>query len=145
MVSPNLAPFWVKGRMFWLTNFIAQDKGYLVNIFLYLFKNICCGYSLEAPRWGASNEYPQHMILWRNRRNTSCFFFCFFLSRKKKASYLELFNNKLKMPSWFKLYYKSLIRSKFWIIWDHLFTVIGVNIVRQINYNLKKKKYVEIS
>ena len=24
--------------------------------------NICCGYSLEAPRRGASNEYPQHMF-----------------------------------------------------------------------------------
>ena len=24
-------------------------------------------YSLEAPRWGASNEYPQHMFLWRNK------------------------------------------------------------------------------
>ena len=26
------------------------------------------GYSLEAPRRGASNEYPQHMFLWRNKR-----------------------------------------------------------------------------
>ena len=31
--------------------------------FLFLNKNICCGYSLEAPRRGASNEYPQHMFL----------------------------------------------------------------------------------
>ena len=26
--------------------------------FLFLHKNICCGYSLEVPGWGASNEYP---------------------------------------------------------------------------------------
>ena len=37
--------------------------------FLFLNKNICCGYSLEAPRWGASNEYPQHMYLSRNKKN----------------------------------------------------------------------------
>ena len=28
--------------------------------FIFLHKNICCGYSLEAPLWGASNEYPQY-------------------------------------------------------------------------------------
>ena len=26
-------------------------------------------YSLEAPRRGTSNEYPQHMFLWRNKKN----------------------------------------------------------------------------
>ena len=25
--------------------------------FLFLHKNVCCGYSLEAPWWGTSNEY----------------------------------------------------------------------------------------
>ena len=34
-----------------------------------LHKNICCGYSLEAPQRGASNEYPQDMILWKNKKN----------------------------------------------------------------------------
>ena len=34
--------------------------------FLFLHKNICCRYSLEAPHsGGASNEYPQHMFSWR--------------------------------------------------------------------------------
>ena len=37
--------------------------------FLFLHENICCGYSLEAPRRGASNEYPQRMFLWRNKKN----------------------------------------------------------------------------
>ena len=36
-----------------------------------LYKNVCCGYSLESPRWGDSNEYPQHthLFLWRNKQN----------------------------------------------------------------------------
>ena len=25
-------------------------------------------YSLEAPHWGTSNEYPQHMFSWRNKK-----------------------------------------------------------------------------
>ena len=34
-----------------------------------IHKNICCGYSLEAPHQGASNEYPQHMFLWGYKKN----------------------------------------------------------------------------
>ena len=37
--------------------------------FLFLHKNICCGYSLEAPHRGTSNVYPQHMFLWKIREN----------------------------------------------------------------------------
>ena len=37
--------------------------------FLFLHENICCGYSLEASQQGASNEYPQHMFSWRNKKN----------------------------------------------------------------------------
>ena len=29
----------------------------------------CCGYSLEAPQKGASNEYPQRMFSSRNKKN----------------------------------------------------------------------------
>ena len=47
---------------------IALDKMFFFNpkvliFFLFLQENICCGYSLEAPRWGASNEYPQHIFV----------------------------------------------------------------------------------
>ena len=31
--------------------------------------NIDCGYSLESPRRGGSNEYPQSMFLSRNKQN----------------------------------------------------------------------------
>ena len=36
--------------------------------YLFLLKNIDCGYSLEPPRWGGSNEYLQSMFwaeLWK--------------------------------------------------------------------------------
>ena len=45
----------------WLeTAFLAVDERSIQKIFLH--ENIYCGYSLEAPRWGASNEYPLHMF-----------------------------------------------------------------------------------
>ena len=33
-----------------------------LTFFLFLEENICCGYSLEAPQWGASSKYPQHVF-----------------------------------------------------------------------------------
>ena len=37
--------------------------------FLFLHQWKGCGYSLEAPCWGTSNDYPQPMCLWRNMTN----------------------------------------------------------------------------
>ena len=55
--------------------FIAPDKRGIYKIFfLFLHKNIYCGYSLEAPQTGTSNEYPQHMFSWRNKKISV--FFC---------------------------------------------------------------------
>ena len=40
------------------------------NIFFHIFaRNIDCGYSLEPPHRGGSNEYPQSMFLSRNKKN----------------------------------------------------------------------------
>ena len=39
------------------------------DIFLISAQNIDCWYSLEPPRRGGSNEYPQSMFLSRNKRN----------------------------------------------------------------------------
>ena len=39
------------------------------NIFYISAQNIDCGYSLEPPRWGGSNQYPQPMFLSRNKKN----------------------------------------------------------------------------
>ena len=39
------------------------------DIFQVSPQNIDCGYSLEPPRRGGSNEYPQSMFLSRNKKN----------------------------------------------------------------------------
>ena len=39
---------------------VFQDN---LGIIFVLHKNICCGYSLELPHRGDSNEYPQYMFL----------------------------------------------------------------------------------
>ena len=39
------------------------------DIFHISAQNIDCGYSLEPPRRGGSNEYPQSMFLSRNKKN----------------------------------------------------------------------------
>ena len=45
-----------------------EGPQYLFSLFLH--KNTCCGYS-EVPRWGISNKYPQHTLLWRMKANYS--------------------------------------------------------------------------
>ena len=39
------------------------------DIFHVSAQNIDCGYSLEQPRRGGSNEYPQSIFLSRNKKN----------------------------------------------------------------------------
>ena len=39
------------------------------DIFYISAQNIDCGYSLEPPWRGGSNEYPQSMLLSRNKKN----------------------------------------------------------------------------
>ena len=39
------------------------------DIFHISAQNIDCGYSLELPRWGGSNEYPQSIFLSQNNKN----------------------------------------------------------------------------
>ena len=39
------------------------------DIFHIFAQNIDCGYSLEPPRRGGSNGYPQSMFLSRNKKN----------------------------------------------------------------------------
>ena len=39
------------------------------NIFHISAENTDCGYSLEPPWWGGSNEYPYSMFLSRNKKN----------------------------------------------------------------------------
>ena len=44
-------------------------SGKILIFFIVLLKSIDCGYSLEPPRRGGSNEYPQSMLLSRNKKN----------------------------------------------------------------------------
>ena len=43
-------------------------SGIHILFFLFLLKNIHYGYSLEVHWLGTSIEYPQHMLLWRNKK-----------------------------------------------------------------------------
>ena len=62
-----------KTRLFkYLENFTTKNWNFLdkhSDIFHISAQNIDCGYSLEPPRRGSSNEYPQAMILSRNKKN----------------------------------------------------------------------------
>ena len=49
-------------------NWKFSDKK-LWYFFIFLLKNIDCGYLLEPPRRGDSDEYPQSMFLSRNKKN----------------------------------------------------------------------------
>ena len=60
-----------------IKHFSTKVHWYLSN---FSTKKHMLWYSLEAPRWGASNEYPQHMFSWRNKKK--------YLS--DTSSYLEL-------------------------------------------------------
>ena len=63
--------------------------------FLFLQENICCKYSLEVPRQAPSNEYPQHMFSWRNKKNINNF------RIKKKSTYLQpCWHIKRQSPRW---------------------------------------------
>ena len=41
----------------------------MFDIFLIFAQNIDCGYTLEPPQRGGSNEYPQSMFWSKNKRN----------------------------------------------------------------------------
>ena len=52
-------------------NFTTQTESFEIksDIFYISAQNIDCGYSLEPPHQGGSNEYPQSMFLSRNKEN----------------------------------------------------------------------------
>ena len=41
---------------------------------VFFSKKTYCGNSLEAPRWGTSDEYTQHTFSQENKKNINCFF-----------------------------------------------------------------------
>ena len=64
----------MKTRLFkYIENFICKNCKFSdkknSDIFLISAQYIDCGYLLEPPRRGGSNEYPQTMLLSRNKKN----------------------------------------------------------------------------
>ena len=57
----------------YIENFTTKKGKFSVkkksDIFHISAENIDCGYSLESPRRGGSNEFPQSMFLSRNKKN----------------------------------------------------------------------------
>ena len=88
--SISTLAFWslVRGVSWWL-------------IFLFLHENVCCGYSLKASHRSTSNEYPQHMFSWWNKKNINIFGW-------KKASYLEQCCTKQRYFGNYKKCHRSL-------------------------------------
>ena len=59
---------------FTIKNWKFSDKN--SDIFHISAQNIDCGYSLEPPGRGGSNEYPQSMFLSRNKKNNVYMYLC---------------------------------------------------------------------
>ena len=51
-----------------IINFIREKYPEKNDIFLIFAQNIDCGYTLEPPRRGGSNEYPQSMFWSKNKK-----------------------------------------------------------------------------
>ena len=56
-------------QMYWKFDHQKIFRKKQSDIFLISAQNIDCGYSLEPPRQGGSNEYPQSMFLSRSKKN----------------------------------------------------------------------------
>ena len=67
--------------------------------FLFLNENLCCGYLLEAPLRGASNENQQHMFSLRNKKRYRHF------SNEKSALSVAMY---LDTPSY--LFFKQAVK-----------------------------------
>ena len=52
---------------------VVKNENFLLkifDIFLIFAQNLDCGYTLEPPRRGGSNEYPQSMFWSKNKKNS---------------------------------------------------------------------------
>ena len=82
-------------------------------IFLISAQNIDCGYSLEPPRWGSSNKYPQSMFwaqIWKNIRIFLSENFHFLVA--KFSVYLNSFHNEIKKVLYLELFKLQLLNYK---------------------------------
>ena len=56
----------------YIANFTTKTESFQIKIDIFHIsaQNIDCGYSLELPQRGGSNEYPQSMFFSRNKKNS---------------------------------------------------------------------------
>ena len=80
-------------------------------IFLFLLRNIDCGYSLEQPRRGDFNEYPQS-ICWAEIWKISFFFFFFFFYLKIFGFWDEILNKHVFVIFSHVVHYRYLGKSE---------------------------------
>ena len=73
LIFPENRRCMTKTRLFkYIENFTTKNWKFSdkhSDIFHTSAQNIDCRYSLEPPRRGGSNEYPQYMFLGRNKKN----------------------------------------------------------------------------
>ena len=55
-------------EIFWVVKSLKFHQKFF-DIFLIFAQNIDCGYTLEPPRRGGSNEYTQSMFRSKNKKN----------------------------------------------------------------------------
>ena len=75
-IAPEKAPFFQPSRKHAYSNILRilppKNENFQMKnsgSFHISARNIDCGYLLELPWWGGSNEYPQSMFLSRNKKN----------------------------------------------------------------------------
>ena len=89
-------------------------------IFLNSFKKHMLVCSLEVPLWGASNEYPQHTFLKRNRKDIFLIPSLIWIS--DTPSYLELCYQKWHSELW---YYMTILMWKDTCWWELLWVLLS--------------------
>ena len=65
-----------KTRLFKYIETLRKTESFQIKVLIFYHmsaQNIDCGYSLEPPRRGGSNEYPQSMFLSKNKKNNNVY------------------------------------------------------------------------
>ena len=104
--------------------------------FSYFSTKTCCGYSLEVPRQGTPNEYPQHMFSRRNKKKYI----------PDTLSYLDLWNlhnarYKGEGGGWFIIQKNIFISTQKTVLWIHTRTASIYHIKLIPVRNVKRKSY----
>ena len=76
--------------------FVTDMENLGKRFFLFCCEDIYCGYSLEAPHRGTSNDYPQHKLLSRNKRYI-CISLLFLVNKKQLIYNYKLHNTTFRL------------------------------------------------